>query len=53
MAETKIQRIWLHLLCPCNNWRQARFHLKGILREVGEWLHPPDEERDASVDARM
>lgn len=28
-----VQRIFLHLRCPCRNWRQARFHLAGILRE--------------------
>lgn len=26
-------RIYLHLKCPCRNWRQARFHLAGIVRE--------------------
>lgn len=28
-----IRRIKLHLLCPCRNWREARFHLAGIVRE--------------------
>jgi len=29
----RLQRILLHLRCPCRNWRQVRFHLAGILRE--------------------
>ena len=28
-----ITRIKLHLICPCKNWQQARFHLMGIARE--------------------
>lgn len=28
-----ITRIKLHLLCPCKNWQQARFHVAGIVRE--------------------
>ena len=28
-----IQRIKFHLICPCKNWQQARFHLAGIVRE--------------------
>ncbi|MFM1559176.1 MAG: hypothetical protein ACKJSK_07695 [Roseibacillus sp.] len=28
-----ITRIKLHLICPCRNWHQARFHLVGIVRE--------------------
>lgn len=28
-----ITRIKLHLLCPCKNWEQARFHAAGIVRE--------------------
>ncbi len=28
-----LTRIKLHLLCPCKNWQQARFHLTGIVRE--------------------
>jgi hypothetical protein len=28
-----ITRIKLHLLCPCRNWEQARFHVAGIVRE--------------------
>lgn len=30
---SKMQRIKIHLICPCKNWRQARFHLAGIARE--------------------
>jgi hypothetical protein len=33
IAETMITRIKLHLICPCRNWHQARFHLVGIERE--------------------
>lgn len=28
-----ITRIKLHLLCPCKNWQQVRFHAAGIVRE--------------------
>ncbi len=28
-----ITRIKLHLICPCKNMQQARFHLMGIVRE--------------------
>lgn len=28
-----LTRIKLHLICPCRNWQQARFHLAGIVRE--------------------
>ncbi|MFP6882009.1 MAG: hypothetical protein VCA34_13730 [Roseibacillus sp.] len=28
-----ITRIKRHLICPCKNWQQARFHLVGIVRE--------------------
>ena len=27
------KRIKFHLICPCKNWKQARFHLAGIVRE--------------------
>jgi hypothetical protein len=30
---TMLTRIKLHLICPCRNWQQARFHLTGIVRE--------------------
>ncbi|MBL9151822.1 MAG: hypothetical protein JNK37_05040 [Verrucomicrobiales bacterium] len=30
----RLQRIRLHWRCPWRNWREARFHLKGIFREV-------------------
>ncbi len=23
----------MHLISPCKNWQQARFHLMGIIRE--------------------
>lgn len=26
-------RIKWHLIAPCRNWQQARFHLAGIIRE--------------------
>ncbi len=28
-----VARIKSHLVCPCRNWQQARFHLMGIIRE--------------------
>ncbi|MEX2578682.1 MAG: hypothetical protein WD342_06465 [Verrucomicrobiales bacterium] len=35
MDPNRQQRILLHLRCPWRNWHEARFHLAGILREVG------------------
>ena len=32
-TKTMLNRIKLHLLCPCRNIQQARFHLLGIVRE--------------------
>ena len=28
-----MQRVKFHLICPCRNMQQARFHLAGIVRE--------------------
>ena len=28
-----VTRIKLHLVCPCKNLQQARFHVMGIIRE--------------------
>ena len=28
-----LARIKIHLICPCRNLQQARFHLMGIVRE--------------------
>ncbi len=33
ICGTMITRIKLHLICPCRNWQQARFHFTGIVRE--------------------
>ena len=30
----RLQRIWLHLRCPWRTWRETRFHLAGICREL-------------------
>ena len=32
--DIMITKIKIHLTCPCRNWRQARFHTAGILREL-------------------
>lgn len=29
----KFQRIRIHLICRCKNWRQIRFHIAGVIRE--------------------
>lgn len=36
-SPNKVQRIILHLNCPCRNWQQARFHIAGIWREFVSW----------------
>ena len=32
---TRAERIRLHLLCPWRTMEEARFHLAGIMRELG------------------